>query len=283
MDNLDTMEECSIRDNIQPTYQLLFVKLRTRRKEKMQRQCLEGKAIVGALLTALLLTMVVVPIVFLPYGSASPDGWWNASWKYRKTVTVGNPNSFDLIEYPTNITLDTTALVSAGRMKPDGSDLRLVRDNEEISFAVVDFNTVNTKIVFKSSVPAAGSNPNYTLYYGNPLASDASVSYERIRYELIDEFNDGVIDPMWTLQYWDPTLPLPTHNESDGVLYIEKGTVDGAAIAYATDLKINNSEALRIQFRAYTAEIDWAGYWGTWTALYHTNYTDWRTAVKAII
>jgi hypothetical protein len=233
------------------------------------------KGIVSAIMLAVLLLSVAVLIgLVMPTVSASSDGWWNTSWRYRRAVTVENPNSFELIEYPTNITLDTMSLVLAGKMKPDGSDLRLLRDNEAIDFALVDFNTANTKIMFKSSVPASGSDPNYYLYYGNPSASDVSVGSDRIKYELIDEFNDGIIDPMWNFSYggYPGVVEVPTHYESDGSLYIEKGPVANLAVAYTTGIKINNSEVLRIQFRAYTGEVDWAGYNGVYNYLLNSEH-----------
>jgi len=221
------------------------------------------------MLTLLLLTMVVALGAVAPRASASSDGWWNTSWNYRRAVTVENPNPFELIQYPVSIALDTQSLISAGKMKPDGSDLRLLRDGEEIDFAVIDFNTSNTKIAFKSSVPASGNNPNYTLYYGNPLASAVNVTYEKIKYEVIDEFNDGVIDPMWNFSYggYPGVVEVPTHYESDGSLCIEKGPVANIASAYTTGINVNNSEVLRVRFRAETGEVGWAGYNGVYNWL----------------
>jgi hypothetical protein len=218
---------------------------------------LERKAFSGILLAVLLLSMVVALGTVAPTAHASSAEWWNTSWNYRRSVTVVNPNSFDLIEYPTNITLDTQSLVSAGKMKPDGSDLRLLHNNVEIPFAIVDPNTANTKIVFKSSVPANGDDPNYMLYYGNPSASDVSVSYEKIFYEVIDEFNDGVIDPMWSFNEY-----VVSRYESDGYLYIEKGSTGGLAEAILITKNISNSEVLRVQFSSLSGEIGWAGYNG---------------------
>lgn len=224
---------------------------------------MEKKAVSKIMMAVLLLTMLVALGKVTTTANASSDGWWNTSWDYRRAVTVINPNSFELIEYPTNITLDTQSLVSAGKMKPDGSDLRLLHNNVEIPFAIVAPNTANTKIVFKSSVPANGDDPNYMLYYGNPSASDVSVSYDKIFYEVIDEFNDGVIDPMWSFEPpWVGAGPPVNYYETNGFLYLEKGPTGGEADAILTSMRINNSETLYIQFSVYSGEIGWAGYNG---------------------
>jgi len=228
----------------------------------------------GITFTVLLLSVVVSLRVVVPTASASgSEEWWNSSWGYRLMITVINPNSFALIEYPTNITLDTQSLISAGKMKSDGSDLRLLRNDEEINFAVTDLNTPNTKITFKSSVPANGNNPNYTLYYGNPLASDVSVSYEKVFYELIDEFDDGVIDPMWSF-----TPEAVDYYESDGLLYIENvgNPALYAAWAYTTGININNSEVLHAQCRAFAGQIPpWTYWWiGAQNVLFYNQIRD---------
>jgi len=223
---------------------------------------MEKKAVSKIMMAVLLLTVLVALGKVATTANASSDGWWNTFWNYRKAVTVVNLNSFELIEYPTNITLDTQSLVSAGKMKPDGSDLRLLHNNVEIPFAIVDPNTANTKIVFKSSVPANGNDPNYRLYYGNPSASDVSVSYESVFYEVIDEFNDVVIDPMWSF-----CENAVNYYESDGSLNIEKGPTGCEARATLTTRKVQNSETMRIEFRTYTGEVGWAGYNGAFIHL----------------
>ncbi|KKQ04595.1 MAG: hypothetical protein US14_C0005G0013, partial [candidate division WS6 bacterium GW2011_WS6_36_26] len=43
-------------------------------------------------------------------------GWMNSSWLYRKAITVENSGS-DLINEEVLITVDTAALVSAGKIK----------------------------------------------------------------------------------------------------------------------------------------------------------------------
>ena len=147
---------------------------------------MEGKTVSVVLSLLLLLSLVISLGAVTPKVNASSGDWWNTSWTYRRAVTVENPNLFELVEYPVNVTLDTQSLISAGKMKTDGSDLRLIHNNAEVNFAVIDINTVATTIMFKSSVPASGSDPNYYLYYDNPSASDVSVGYEKIKYELID-------------------------------------------------------------------------------------------------
>jgi len=184
-------------------------------------------------------------------------------WQYERTVTVQNPNPFDLVGYPVSVTLDTQSLIAAGKVNPDGSDLRLTHDGAEVDFAVVDLDTATTSIVFKSSVAANGNDPGYTLYYGNPSASSVSVSYEEAFYEVIDEFNDGTIDPMWSFNHWSSYWQdAVNYYESSGSLHVEKRASGCGGEATFTTRPVQNSEILRIQFRSYSGEVGWAGYNG---------------------
>ena len=81
---------------------------------------------------------------------------------------------------------------------------------------------------------------------------------------------------MWNFSYggYPGVVEVPTHYESDGSLYIEKGPVANFAIAYSTGFKINNSEVLHVQFRAYSNTAGWAGYWGIVNALWQHAYTN---------
>jgi len=205
--------------------------------------------------------MVIAMVVGL--GGVSESGFLDGNWQYKRAVTVYNANPFQLTQYPVSVTLDTQSLISAGKLKPDGSDLRLMHNTAEVPFAVADINTATTKVMFKADAPANGNNADYALYYGNPLASDVSVSHEKIAYEVIDEFNDGVIDPMWSFN-----ADTVNRYEADGFLYVEKGPTGCAAEATLTGRNVSNSEILHVQFRSYSAWVGSPSYNGVHLYLY---------------
>jgi hypothetical protein len=53
--------------------------------------------------------------------------WWNTNYGYRKQITITN-NAMQMLEagYSVSILLDTAFFVSAGKMLPNGHDLRIV-------------------------------------------------------------------------------------------------------------------------------------------------------------
>jgi len=49
-------------------------------------------------------------------------------WTYKNTITVQENSGVDLYDYQLKLTFATDALISAGKMNPDGSDIRIGKD-----------------------------------------------------------------------------------------------------------------------------------------------------------
>lgn len=104
--------------------------------------------------------------------------------------------------YSVNLTLDTAALVSAGKMLPNGYDLRIVYWNGsswvELDRDVINMNTDSTEVWFKiqTDIPVGSSDSNYYLYYGYPSAVNPPANKSNV-YLLWDDFNDRDYDG-WT-------------------------------------------------------------------------------------
>jgi hypothetical protein len=76
-------------------------------------------------------------------------------------------------EYSVSVVLNTTSLVSAGKMLSNGNDLRIVYWNgsswTELDRQIIDMNTTSTQVWFKTQadISAGSSDNNYFMYYGN--------------------------------------------------------------------------------------------------------------------
>jgi len=116
-------------------------------------------------------------LVFLLAGSSF--AWWDTSFPYRTMVNISNAGT-TLTDYQVNLTLNTQALVSAGKMRPDCADLRAISSNDssQLPFWIESgCNNITTKIWVKlPSIPNPGTI-SY-LYYGNPSAANKSNSSE---------------------------------------------------------------------------------------------------------
>jgi len=90
-------------------------------------------------------------------------------------VNISNGGS-NLTDYQVNITLNTQALITAGKMRSDCGDLRLIASNDSAQLPYwieAGCNNTTTRIWVKvPSIPTAGTV--IYMYYGNPSAANAS-------------------------------------------------------------------------------------------------------------
>ena len=114
--------------------------------------------------------------------------WMSSSWAYRKGVEVGNAGGTQLTNENVLITLDTSSLVTAGKMQNDCDDLRATDSD---TTTAIDYwiesgcNTSSTRIWVRiPTLPAAGTT--VYLYYGNSSASNAEK-----RWPIYLSFGDG--------------------------------------------------------------------------------------------
>jgi len=101
--------------------------------------------------------------------SGSSFAWWDSSFPYRTQVNISNSGSL-LSDYQVNISLNTQALVSAGKMRSDCGDLRIVASNDssQLPFWIESgCNTTATKIWVKATSIPTGTSTIYA-YYSNP-------------------------------------------------------------------------------------------------------------------
>ena|GEM_PF-2726844 len=115
------------------------------------------------------------------------DGWkfdnasWLSGWKYRQTITIDNTASGNaLTDYQILVVLNTTSLISQGKMNSDCSDIRFTDSYGTLINYWLESgcNSANTKIWVKVPfIPASSTQPIY-LYYGNttPVNSASSVN-----------------------------------------------------------------------------------------------------------
>jgi len=104
--------------------------------------------------------------------------WFSSSWLYRKPITINNTgNASSLADYQVLVTVDTANLISAGKMRSDGGDIRFTDGDGTtlISYWIESgINTTSTRIWVKvPSIPGSSTKTIY-MYYGNPSATSAS-------------------------------------------------------------------------------------------------------------
>ena len=101
--------------------------------------------------------------------------WWNTSWKRRKAVSIKETAGVNQTEVRLNITIDTQALVSQGKMMASCADARFADTNKnEIPYYLVSgCGTQNTLFQIKANLTANETFKIY-FYYSNPSATSKS-------------------------------------------------------------------------------------------------------------
>ena len=122
------------------------------------------------------------------------------SWAYRVPITITNPNSSTLTNFQIKVTLNTSDLISSGKMLSTCADIR-VSDSDgttSLNHWVSGCNSSFTYVWVKvPSIPASSSKVVY-IYYGNSFA--ASQSNPASVFVFYDDFDDGNISDwsLWT-------------------------------------------------------------------------------------
>ncbi|WP_158560592.1 DUF2341 domain-containing protein [Paenibacillus contaminans] len=150
----------------------------------------------------------------LPPGRFTAGG--GQSWKYRKPVTVSNPNSealYDRAVYLTKAGLGTEELIAAGKLEADYRDVRFADAGGKELHYYMDDNGFFVRI---PQLQAAGSETVY-FAYGNPKAAFRGHAQEALQVEYGNKTlvaQDGEVKP---LRLKDGTLMILAGSNDKGV------------------------------------------------------------------
>lgn len=124
------------------------------------------------------------------------------SWLYRVPVTVNNAGNGALTNYQVKLTMNTAALVTAGKMRSDGGDIRFTGSDcctPVCHWVEKGMNTATTVIWLKiPSLPAGGTATVY-LHYGD-LTQTSNANGDCV-FEFFDDFSGTTLNlSKWTVR-----------------------------------------------------------------------------------
>ncbi|MDD4412748.1 MAG: DUF2341 domain-containing protein [Patescibacteria group bacterium] len=131
------------------------------------------------------------------------NNWYDASWKYRQSVSITNNADSDLNNYQIPIYINTAQLISDSKMASDCNDIRVVDVNGNVLPTWIataptanSCNHTATKLWVKLSLlPVTGTS--LYIYYGNNEA--AAVSNGQDVFSIFADFTSGSSLPSgWT-------------------------------------------------------------------------------------
>ena len=133
--------------------------------------------------------------------------WWDTSWVYRKPINITENSGSTLTDYQILVTVDTQSLISAGKMRTNGGDIRFTDTDGTtlINYWVESgINTTSTKIWVKVPSISASSTKTIYMYYGNPSAT--SISNGTATFIFFDDFSGDL--SKWTIEKTSGAYPL---------------------------------------------------------------------------
>lgn len=181
-------------------------------------------------------------------------------WEYRMPVTVSNANAAVLTDYQVNLTVNTQALISAGKMNLDGSDIRFAIDccTPVCYWIESGLNTTTTSVwVNVSSIPSMGE-ANIFMYYGNSTATDASDA--ACVFDVFDDFDNDA------LNQFSQVCGTGSESFAGGEL----------ALSWSNDVVYQSSMTLPLG-NIYTIESNITAASGSWPGIYAMKQTDSRS------
>jgi hypothetical protein len=113
-----------------------------------------------------------------------------------RPIALSNPSSPALYDYQVLVQIDTASLIAAGKLRGDCADLRFSDEYANLDYWIEDgCNTANTRVWVRVTFIPAGTS-SITLTYGNIGLPPGSSGKQTFAF--FDDFDDGVIDPVWT-------------------------------------------------------------------------------------
>jgi len=123
-----------------------------------------------------------------------------SAWLYRLPITINNPNSTAVTNFQVGITINTQALITAGKMQSNGNDIRFTDGSCNVLNHWIEsgINTPSTLIWVKvPSIPASGSTTIY-MYYGNAAAPN--IENPAVVFDFWEDFNGSTLPAIWTAE-----------------------------------------------------------------------------------
>jgi len=186
-------------------------------------------------------------------------------WQYRTAITITNNNASAYTNFQIRDSINTQVLISAGKMKVDGGDIRFSDTlcSPLNYFVESGINTAGTIIWVKvSNLPINGTRTIW-MYYGNPSAVTQSNGNNTFAfYEGFDNNNLGRFGT-------GPVCSAGTPNAAfAGGVATFSWTQSGI---WASDSSLTNTEVFTAEANITAASGNWPGiYWIRTTGNFHS-------------
>jgi len=207
---------------------------------------------------------------------------WLEGWTYRRAITVTAGSNGMPANYQVKVVVDTASLISAGKMRSDGGDIRFTKSDGVtlLSYWIESGINTTSTVIWVKDPDALSANASHTIYmyYGNPNAT--SQANGDAVFELFDDFNDNSINTSkWEVKRGGGSSTVYEQNQeievySDGTYRAYLKSIQSFSAPYRLVVYGKKNENIEIAFH-------WDGVIGTYYYLpangYTYRYIAWET------
>jgi|GEM_PF-788793 len=141
---------------------------------------LDYKYYIGIAIVAIVLVFGLIFILRAP--KTAEAEWWNDSWYYRQTITVTNSSGSTQSNMKIKFTINTSSLVTAGKLQSDCDDLRFTEfDGDSLNYWIANGCNTATTEVWVTIPSISNGASSILLYYGNASANAKSSARDALR------------------------------------------------------------------------------------------------------
>jgi len=159
-----------------------------------------------------------------------PPSWWHIGYQYRRRLTVqAAPEAPVQAGYSVSLTLNTDDLVTAGKLRLDRRDWRIVAWNG-LGWAEIDRDVrapAETWFRLVAPIPAGQSSQDYYVYYGNPSETVEPRASRDGVYAFYDDFD------AYDIAKWPVPQP-PFVDVANGVITVTAQNPTGPGDSWIT-------------------------------------------------
>ncbi len=191
---------------------------------------------------------------------------WLTGWNYRKPITISNSGSA-LTDHQILITIDTSTLVTAGKLLLSCNDIRFTSSDGSTTlnyWIESGCNTTSTNIWVKVPSIVTGSNTIY-FYYNNPSAIPGSNGTNTFIF--FDDFSGDL--SKWTLAQTTPGNVSIVGGSLR--MYGDDSTYNGNAAASVTNISVGSIIEFRLKYTPGSV-----GVWG----YSNQSFTPWGAGIS---
>jgi len=186
---------------------------------------------------------------------------WLSGWSYRRAITVTAGSNGMPADYQVKIVINTASLISAGKMRSDGGDIRFTKGDGVtlLSYWIESgINTAST-IIWVKDPDALSANASHIIYmyYGNPNAT--SQSNPDATLEFYENFaSDPNTNGKWTIyRYAGDTANEFAYDSTNRRVYLTTSATYKGVMAFFKNVATPNG--FRIRFKGGSGGADgWA-------------------------